>query len=121
MIAFEVEQTLQIEGTAYLFARVLGSWDEIVVRDGSTLDGAPLHLHLDFPRAFDAAGEPRMDVFVFALRDADDLRRFAAGQQVLLETPDQSSTPGDDPRGQLGTNGAGRDHDPASPMVGICR
>ena len=86
-VELEVEGIQLVRATAYVFARVLEPGDDVSVHEGSTLAGAPLHPYLDMPRAIDADGNPRLDVFAFALQHSEDRMRFEVGQRVTLLTP----------------------------------
>lgn len=50
----------------------------------STLGGCSVQPHAEIPRALDAAGRPRFDVFAFTLADGNDRRKFSPGQRVHL-------------------------------------
>jgi hypothetical protein len=86
-VELEVEWAGRVGPTAYVTARVLEPGADFTVEEGSTLAGAPLHAWLDVPRALDAQGSARFDLFAFALQDSADLARFAVGQRVTLVTP----------------------------------
>ena len=83
----EVEWAREIGATAYVAARMLEVGRDFLVREGATLAGAPLHVWADAPRAVDATGNPRLDLFIFALRRRADLARFEPGQRVMLTSP----------------------------------
>jgi hypothetical protein len=59
---------------------------EFVVRDGSLLNGVPIAA-ADIPRALDAEGNGRTDLWGFFLKNAGDLPRFAIGQTIKLQEP----------------------------------
>jgi hypothetical protein len=86
-VELEVEGTLRVRGTAYVFARVLEDGGNFTFCRGSTLSGIPLQPYLDIPRAVDANGRPRLDLFAFALQDPADAAHFEVGQRVELSTP----------------------------------
>jgi hypothetical protein len=58
------------------------------VGPGATLGGCPISPALSMPRALDADGKPRLDLFVFVLVNEADLAQFEVGQRVELLSPD---------------------------------
>ena len=84
---FVVESLVENAGGAPLvLARHVDDHD-FVVRDGSLLNGAPIAA-ADIPRALNAAGKARTDLWGFFLKSASDLPRFTVGQTVKLERSD---------------------------------
>ena len=82
---FEVEQVVMIaRDLPVVLARLLSAADFTLSGD-STLDGYPVAHFLEIPPALRADGSPRLDLFAFALVNAEDLVHFSAGQVVLLE------------------------------------
>jgi hypothetical protein len=82
---FEVEQVLMIaRDLPVVLARLLSAAD-LALRADSTLNGCPVAQFLEIPPALRADGSPRLDLFAFALVNAEDLARFSVGQVVLLE------------------------------------
>ena len=82
---FEVEQVVMIaRDLPVVLARLLSAPDFALTED-STLDGCPVAQFLEIPRSLRADGSPRLDLFAFALVNAEDLAHFSAGQVVLLE------------------------------------
>jgi len=85
-VPFEVESVLEIQGTAYVFARSLEPSSNWTLSNSSRLGGRPILPQTQIPRALDAAGTQRYDFFVFTLRTPEDREHFRAGDQVFLET-----------------------------------
>ncbi len=82
---FEVENVSLITGQGYLvFARRLNDV-EFWINESTCLNGAKIK-HADIPRALDAHGKPRLDVWGFFLASDADHQRFAVGQVVDLES-----------------------------------
>jgi hypothetical protein len=82
---FEVEQVLMIaRDLPVVLARLLSTADVALTAE-STLNGFPVAQFLEIPPALRADGSPRLNLFAFALANAEDLTHFAAGQVVLLE------------------------------------
>ena len=83
-ILFEVEQAVRIAyDLPVVLARILEPQD-FVLGDASTLGGCQLAQFLEVPRSLRADGSPRVDLFAFALIDADELTRFTPGEVVEL-------------------------------------
>lgn len=91
---FVVESLVENAGAAPLIlARRLDDHD-FMVRDGSLLNGAPIAA-ADMPRALNAVGKARNDLWGFFLKSVTDLPRFAIGQTVKLEPAAGVMKPGD--------------------------
>jgi hypothetical protein len=69
---------------AYVIARLAEETADFGVDDGSLLAGCPVELWLDVPRALDADGRQRRDLFAFCLRSRGDRRKFRVGDRVRL-------------------------------------
>lgn len=80
---FEVEWTGEIGGCAYVIARLLDPAD-FRVGPSSTLGEVRVEEWPDAPRALDADGAPRVDLYALRLRNAEDRARFVAGERVQL-------------------------------------
>ena len=84
MTQFEIEWAGVVAGVrGIVLARVLGP-REFRVDVGATLGGCHLRPTLEMPRALDADGRQREDVFAFELASAGDVLHFAVGQVVSL-------------------------------------
>jgi hypothetical protein len=82
---FVLEETFEGgDDRAYVVARVLDSAVSLSVSSGSTLGGCSVERWLDMPRAWDADGKQRADLFGFCLVDKADLARLKRGDQVVL-------------------------------------
>ena len=99
---FEVEDVLDVSGRGVVLVRSLGNpnfpfegeaklvplptlsggdtgtENAHAVPDGCVVTG------FDVPRALDAKGQPRRDLFAFFLEQKEDIGRFAKGQRVEL-------------------------------------
>ena len=84
-VPFEVESVLDIHGTTFVFARSLVPGRNWTLSQRSRLGGRPVLPETQIPRALDASGQQRYDLFVFALRAAEDRDHFRVGDQVYLE------------------------------------
>ena len=83
-ILFEVEQTAWIaRDLPVVLARILEP-QVFSLGPGATLRGCRLAQFLEIPAALRADGSPRLDLFAFALIDADDLAQFTPGEVVEL-------------------------------------
>ena len=82
---FKIEFALEPRIGA-VFARHLDDADFTLV-DGSTLGGIPIKPELTMPRALDADGNPRMDLFAFRPCVKADVERFVVGEIVELVIP----------------------------------
>ena len=83
---FVVESLAEnVGGAPLVLARRIDDHD-FVVRDGSLLNGVPIAA-ADIPRALNAAGKARTDLWGFFLKSLDDLPRFAIGQTIKLQQP----------------------------------
>lgn len=84
---FVVESLVENAGGAPLvLARRIDAHD-FVVRDGSLLNGVPIAA-ADIPRALNAVGKARTDLWGFFLKSGSDLSGFAIGQKVTLRQPE---------------------------------
>ena len=91
-IFFEVEQAVRIAyDLPVVLARILEP-QHFTLGAAATLAGCRLTRFLEIPQALRADGSPRLDLFAFALVDADELARFAPGEVVEL-LPDGSRPP----------------------------
>ncbi len=81
-VCFEIEYVFDRSPVIILARRVEAI--DFVLTEESTLNGCPVQKHLEMPRALDAAGSPRLDIFAFTLRDGRDRVRFQPGQIVEL-------------------------------------
>jgi len=88
---FHVESVFEAHGRAYVMARSSAK-RTFAVTEGSTLGGCRIEWWTDQPRAVDASGRQRTQVFVFALQDAADAAHFTVGQTVTLTTSANEST-----------------------------
>lgn len=83
-VRFEVEVVIDASGRAIVLARLLAPAG-FVVNDSSRLNGAAVR-SFDMPRAKDASGNQRTDLFGFVLVRREDLSKFTVGQRVELKT-----------------------------------
>jgi hypothetical protein len=86
-VQFEVEQTLSTKGQALVIARQIGHGD-FILGQSQRLGGLPIHAVVTAPRALDASGQPRLDIFAFRLLHEADLSRLSKGDRVQLEDGD---------------------------------
>ena len=83
-ILFEVEQAVRIAyDLPVVLARILQPQD-FRLGIAATLGGCRLTQFLEIPRSLRADGSPRLDLFAFALVDANELGRFTPGDVVEL-------------------------------------
>jgi hypothetical protein len=83
-ILFEVEQAAWIaQHLPIVLARILEP-QPFALGTASRLDGCLVAQFRAIPPALRADGSPRVDLFAFALADADDLAHFAPGTVVEL-------------------------------------
>ncbi len=81
-IPFQIEFVMPDRG--FVLARQLEPGPFRVV-EGSTLGGCALDPKaLDIPRAHNADGSPRLDIFAFLLERREDALRFKVGDRVEL-------------------------------------
>ena len=73
-------------GVPLVLARRINDHD-FVVRNGSLLNGVSITA-ADMPRALNAVGNVRADLWGFFLKSVDDLPKFAIGQTVKLQQTD---------------------------------
>ena len=84
MTQFEIEWAGVVAGVrGIVLARVVGARD-FRVDVGTTLGGYRLCPTLEMPRALDADGRQREDLFAFELASPGDAHHFAVGQVVSL-------------------------------------
>ena len=82
---FVVVATLEDgEGRSYIIARAIDPTADFTLTATSTLGACRVERWLDMPRAADAEGKQRTDVFCFCLKDRSDRARFTVGARVLL-------------------------------------
>ena len=82
----EVQSVHDISGRGYILAQLVKPSDQVVVTTRSTLNGSPVEQWIDAPRATDAQGHQRRDLFAFCLQSRIDLARFEVGQRVRFES-----------------------------------
>jgi hypothetical protein len=82
---FEIELVLALPGVkrVQVLARKLEVGD-FAIPLGATLGGVRVSPVLSAPRAKNAQGELRLDLFTFLLLDPQDAGRLSPGQRVLL-------------------------------------
>jgi hypothetical protein len=68
----------------YVFVRHLDECTDFRIDEEARLAGCRVAPWLEVPRALDADGRQRRDLFVFCLRSRADLRTFAVGDRVRL-------------------------------------
>jgi len=73
---------LEADQRAYVIARLVDETADFGVHDGSLLAGCPVEPWVDAPRALDADGRRRRDLFAFCLRSREDRRKFGVGDRV---------------------------------------
>jgi hypothetical protein len=88
---FQIESVFQADGRAYVIARLLDPAARFDVSPDATLGGFPVERWLDLPRALDANGQQRIDLFGFCLKSATDLDRLEIGQRVELKWWDEGT------------------------------
>jgi hypothetical protein len=81
---FLIEGSFEGGGRGYVVARVLDPVAQFVVSSAATLGGCPVEQWLEMPRALDADGRQRMDLFGFCLKDNADLAHLKTGDRVVL-------------------------------------
>jgi hypothetical protein len=82
---FVVVETLEDgNGRSYVIVRALDPTMDFTLTAASTLGACAVETWLDIPRAADARGKQRKDVFCFCLKDRSDRARFKVGASVLL-------------------------------------
>jgi len=84
-IPFEIEFVFRRRPTV-VFARILESQDFGLV-EGARLGGVPIAPVVTAPRALDADGQPRTDIFAFTLQSGGNVESFAPGVRVSLVIP----------------------------------
>lgn len=83
-VDFEVESAFEAGGRAYVFARALKPSISFGLGPDSTLKGCRIEQWLSAPRALDAQGKQRTDLFSFCLRTKAELINFTVGDRVAL-------------------------------------
>jgi len=85
-IEFLVERTFEGgDGRGYVVARLVDAAATFDLSVESGLGGYPVEYWLDMPRAVDANGRQRMDLFGFCLKRLSDRPRLNVGDRVVLE------------------------------------
>lgn len=85
-LRFEVEQTAWIaQNLPVVLVRMLEP-QPFALGPSATLGGSLLSQVIEIPPSVRADGSPRVNLFAFALVDAEELDRFAAGDVVELLT-----------------------------------
>lgn len=83
---FEVEGTFVVKSRfqAMVLVRQVtpGDW---TLSPTSTLDGIAIEKWTDIPRALDANGKQRFDIFAFCLCDPAQISHFSHGQMLELK------------------------------------
>ena len=80
----EIEDVFTVHGSkVVVLARWLAESHFDHLR-GATLGGCPIEPSFDIPRAIDAVGRPRLDLFAFSLSNTEDQAFFTRGQRVEL-------------------------------------
>jgi len=83
-VRFQLESAFQAGGRGYVVARLLDPEASIEVGPGASLGGCRVERWLDTPRALDADGNQRGDLFGFCLVEVGDLSRLSPGDFVEL-------------------------------------
>jgi len=81
---FVIEGTFEAGGRGQVVARLVEPEAQFDVSGGSTLGACPVEQSLEMPRALDADGRQRRDLFGFCLKDNADLARLKTGDRVVL-------------------------------------
>jgi hypothetical protein len=84
MAQFLVEGVFETGGRGYVIARLLDSETTFEVPSEARLGGVAVERWLDIPRALDARGNQRRDVFGFCLKDIGDRDRLKIGVRAEL-------------------------------------
>lgn len=84
-VEFEVECTFSVIGTGIFVAARLLTSTAFTVPDQPTLGNSPIERWCDIPRSLREDGQPRTDLFIFKLINAEDRGNFESGQRILLE------------------------------------
>lgn len=84
---FEVEGSSPSVGA--VFARVLEGRADFKLGEGATLEGVRV-VGVRVPRALDAEGHQRQDLFGFYLKNPAEARRFRNGERVILKTAEDA-------------------------------
>ncbi|MEZ4294474.1 MAG: hypothetical protein R3B70_05830 [Polyangiaceae bacterium] len=87
-IRLVVEFVNAIDGRTHVFARVLDRNAKFHVTPGVLLNECAIEPWLTQPRALDAAGQPRFDLFAFCLKKSADSVHFQEGATVQLTLPE---------------------------------
>jgi hypothetical protein len=83
-IEFQIEGSFNGGGRGYVLARVLDPTAQFVLAPETTLGGCSVERWHDMPRALDADGRRRTDLFGFCLKHSADLARLKTGDRVVL-------------------------------------
>jgi hypothetical protein len=72
------------DGRCYVLTRAVDPALEFMIPSDARLGGCPIEQWLEVPRALDANGQQRRDVYGFRLRQASDRSRLIVGATVVL-------------------------------------
>ena len=82
---FVIEGTFEGgDGRGYVLARAVDPTITFTVSSETKLGGCAVERWLDIPRAMDAAGNQRTDLFGFCLRNVSDRTHLEIGARVVL-------------------------------------
>jgi hypothetical protein len=84
VVEFQIEQSFRAGGRGYVVVRLLDRETRVELSTTPLLGGCPVERWLEMPRALDAEGRTRTDLFGFCLVRPDDLRRLSVGDHVDL-------------------------------------
>jgi hypothetical protein len=83
---FVIEETFHGgDGRAYVLARAVDQTVAFAVSFDAGLGGCAVEQWLEMPRALDASGHQRRDLYGFCLKRASDFPRLKIGDRVVLE------------------------------------
>ena len=83
-LQLEVEAAITAGERIYIFARRLGPACDFILTEAPALDAHAIERWTDVPRAVDANGKDRRDLFVFCLKNASDRAYFTTGRRITL-------------------------------------
>lgn len=83
-LMLEVESSFTAGDHAYVVARCLHTPCDFVLTGAATLDAHAIERWVDVPRALDANGKDRTDLFAFCLKSAADRAYFIVGRRITL-------------------------------------
>ena len=83
-LPLEVESTFSAGDRAYVLARRLHAACDFVLTAAAALDAHAIERWIDVPRAHDAEGKDRTDLFAFCLKNAAERAYFIAGRRITL-------------------------------------